>query len=292
VNYAHAGSSQIVFDDVPQPDGTTGRALLNAGANPPDGVVVTYVLPDNVSGAVTLAFLEADGTEIRIFTSDEQDDPPRVPAKPGVNRFVWNLRYPGPTKITATDLAPGHRDGPLVMPGTYTVRLASGGFSAAQTFEVLPDPRIQTSTEDLTAQRDFQREIVGYWSRVNELVNAVDAALAQIGPWKSRTDEVKVIAAFAALDRELLAIRPLLIDVYRKGAQLYPTGIHEKLNALLDSTDAADYAPPRQARDVVAQLAEQIAGLEERFRGLETTLVADLNRVIEEAGLRPVGVRG
>ncbi len=171
VNYAHSGSSQILYDADPQPDGTTSRKLLTAGANPPSGVVVTYVLPEGVSGKVSLAFLDADGMEIRNFTNDAEADPPRVPTNPGVNRFVWNLRYPGPTKITATDLEPGHRDGPLVMPGTYVVRLTSGGFSAAQTFEVLPDPRIQTSTEDLTAQRDFQREIVGYWSRVNELVN-------------------------------------------------------------------------------------------------------------------------
>jgi len=288
VNYGHAGPSQILCDIVPQPDGTSGRFMLDAGTNPPDGVVVHYSLPGS-TGAARLTFLDVDGTEIRTFTSDEKEDPPRVPAAPGVNRFTWNLRYPGATKITATDLQPGHRDGPQVMPGTYTVRLTVDGVSTERTFDVLPDPRIQTSTEDLVAQRDFQREIVARLSQSNELVNTVDGLLAQIAPWTTRSDDPGVVAAVAAARDELQAIRPLLIDVYRKGAQLYPTGVHEKLVALLDSTDEADYAPPRQAREVFAVLSEQIDGLAARVAGLDEGKIGALNAAISAAGVRTLG---
>ena len=52
VNYAHAGTSQLLFDPVEEPDGTTGGQALTAGANPPEGVVVQYYLRDQPDGEV------------------------------------------------------------------------------------------------------------------------------------------------------------------------------------------------------------------------------------------------
>ena len=40
--------------------------------------------------------------------------------------------------------------------------------------------------------------------------------------------------SLADLDKQLGAIRAKLIDVNMKQAQLWPSGLHEKLNALLD----------------------------------------------------------
>ena len=92
----------------------------------------------------------------------------------GVNRFVWDLRYPAPrtlpygyygnlleyTEYTLADHAvPGDTprqqpQGPLVVPGKYTVELQYAGKTLQQPLTVELDPRVHASQEDLVDQRD------------------------------------------------------------------------------------------------------------------------------------------
>jgi photosystem II stability/assembly factor-like uncharacterized protein len=282
VNYAHAGTSQLMFDPIPKLDGTTRGQALTAGANPPEGVVVQYYLRDRPEGVVTLAFLDEAGNEIRFYTSDAAADPPRVPAAAGMNRFVWNLRYPGATKVTGADLEPWHRhDGPMVVPGAYQVRLTVDDQSQTQALEVLPDPRITASPQDLAAQRDLLLDIRDSLSQTNEAINALDAVLAQVALWARRTADPAVGAAAGAVTSDLGAIRAKLIDVNMKQPQLWPSGLHEKFNALLDSIDGADYAPPRQARDVYAELRGQLDELIGRLRTIDETKVSQLGAKVQ-----------
>ncbi|MEA2530057.1 MAG: hypothetical protein QOG89_1701 [Thermomicrobiales bacterium] len=289
VNYGHADTSITLHDVVERPDGTTGAKLLTAGANPPDGVVVHYYLREKPAGEVTLTFLDGEEEIRRYSSADEQA--PRPPVSPGVNRFVWNLRYPGATKATGEDLQTWDRtDGPLVVPGTYQVRLTVDGETQTREFEVQPDPRIETSAEDLVAQRDMMLQIRDSLSRTNETLNAIDGLLAQVAVWEKRTDDPAIRDAAAAITATVRELRPKLIDVNMKQSQLWPSGLHEKLNALFDSVDGADYAPPRQAREVFAAYTAQLDEIVARLEEIDRTEVAALNQAIQAAGLPTVGL--
>lgn len=76
-----------------------------------------------------------------------------------------------------------------------------------------------------------------------------------------------------------------LIDVNMKGSQLYPSGLHEKFNAMLDSVDGSDYAPPKQARDVETMLTQQLEQLK-RTLCLEEGSIADFCQEIATTGLQ------
>ncbi|HMM43291.1 MAG TPA: hypothetical protein PKA95_15470 [Thermomicrobiales bacterium] len=80
-----------------------------------------------------------------------------------------------------------------------------------------------------------------------------------------------------------------MIDVNIHQSQLWPSGIHEKLGALLDSVDGADYAPPQQAREVFAELNEQLDAARARLEEVEGAEVRALNDAIAAAGLPVVG---
>ena len=68
-------------------------------------------------------------------------------------------------------------------------------------------------------------------------------------------------------------------------SQLYPSGLHEKFNALMDSVDSADYAPPRQAREVFQMLCAQLDGYEEAVKTELGAKVAAFNAAIAARGL-------
>ena len=210
---------------------------------------------------------------------------------PGVNRFVWNMRYPGVEIPKAEDLGTWERpDGAMVLPGRYQVRLAAGDDTQEAAFELLLDPRITTSREDLAAQRDLLLKITDALGRTNRTIDQVDAMRAQVLLWQSRTGDEAVQAAAAPVLEELLAIRGQLIDVNIKGSQLWPSGLHEKFNALIDSVDRADYAPPQQAQGVYDQLSGQLDGLIEQLQQLSASGASTLNDAIRKADLPNVGL--
>jgi hypothetical protein len=79
-------------------------------------------------------------------------------ATAGMHRWVWDLRATAPmaTHYEYPISAVPHRtplepQGPLVVPGTYTVRLTVDGHSESAPLTVKMDPRVHTSMADLEA---------------------------------------------------------------------------------------------------------------------------------------------
>src|SRR5207244_5987891 len=162
-------------------DPRTGEKIdhyLDAAKNPPTGAIVDYFLASKPEGDISLGFLRADGTEVRTFSSRNPEEEakteeekqaakkhkePRIPKEEGLNRFVWNLRYPDATKIedddVANDLVEGGISGPSVPPGTYKVRLEVGEQKFEQEFEVRKDPRVAATDADLRAQFDLLKQV-------------------------------------------------------------------------------------------------------------------------------------
>ena len=184
VAYRLAGSMGYAYRQIESPTGEKQERPLDAGENPPNGVIVHYWLKEAPAGDITLAFLDADGREIRSFTSrrrdaarepatadaspgagggeeprQEQDasvgapdDEPRLTKSAGANRFVWNLRAPDAARLPDNKGRGGTAEmlaGPRMPPGSYQVRLTVGGRTLTQPFEIVKDPRVQATDEDL-----------------------------------------------------------------------------------------------------------------------------------------------
>jgi hypothetical protein len=147
-----------------------------AGENPPNGAIVDYDLPRDAHGPVLLEVMDGEGKIVRLYGSEDpmaptaeelrnglippmwsQSEGP-LPTSAGMHRWVWDLRATPPT-VTSHEYpiaAVPHRtplepQGPLVAPGTYTVRLTAGGHSESAPLVVKMDPRVQTSVDDLKA---------------------------------------------------------------------------------------------------------------------------------------------
>ena len=114
VAYRLAGSVGYAFREVKAPTGEKKERLLDAGENPPNGVVVHYWLKEAPQGDLTLAFLDANGGEIRSFTSrrsapgpagaassEARARPPRSP-RTGSGAAAGGGEEPGPTESSKT----------------------------------------------------------------------------------------------------------------------------------------------------------------------------------------------
>jgi photosystem II stability/assembly factor-like uncharacterized protein len=175
-------------------DGNLGQAVWS-GPNPPAGAIFNYFLKSD--GDVTFTVSDKSGKVIRTIRN--------APRTAGLNRFVWDLRYDGPTgtpggrggRANAQPAAPaapgapedaptggrfgrGGNAGPLVVPGEYTVTLRSGGQELKKTVTVDMDPRVPVAAGDLDAQLEASLALRDLTSRANALVDRANSLIAQL----------------------------------------------------------------------------------------------------------------
>jgi len=280
-----------------------------AGENPFPGVAVTYSFKQKPSGPVTLTFFDSAGAELRTFATDtakpragEQDSAfyapgdSMVPARPGSNRFVWNLRRRNASKVKDVVIDAGMVEGPVVVPGRYAVRLSADGQNVTQQFTVTADPRVAVTPADLLAQYALALQIQ---MRIDTLAAAVgrieqdEAQLKSWGEWsKGQPYATRVGAAADPLHVRLEAVRDALTEVHShedESTLAYPIRIYNKLLTLNAMVQSADAAPTRQERDVFQDLAAALDGELATLRALETGELAAFNRLIHELNIPPVG---
>lgn len=156
-------------------------AEIPLGTNPPTGALLEYYLPKTAK-QIELRILAADGTLVRQFSSADQpeDLPSRqyfsdlyrrprggLPLTAGAHRWVWNLRHPRPLALDydftiaavagiETERLP---QGPLALPGNYTVELIVDGRKQSAPLSVQLDPRLSLSEAELQQILAFNQQI-------------------------------------------------------------------------------------------------------------------------------------
>ncbi|HKU96055.1 MAG TPA: hypothetical protein VJR58_12300 [Vineibacter sp.] len=289
---------------VERPDGTKVREHLDVGENPPQGAIVWYWLAEDAAGPVVLTFREAGGRKIAAFASDDKDAPAarRPGTKAGLNRFVWDFRYPGPEKLDPA-LAPPrlkplvpepeNPSGPAAVPGTYGVELSVDGKSQQATFSVVKDPRLGTTTADYAAQFDLHRALMASLSKLNTTVNRLRRARRQIEAAAGRAGKTQRTAKTraAAIIRRLSAIERVLVDPERKSARdilRNPAGLNDTLLDMVAMATTADAAPTSQTRAVSRDVMDKVDAQIAKFDALVKGDIAQFNAALAKVRVEHV----
>jgi photosystem II stability/assembly factor-like uncharacterized protein len=284
--------------------GHTNRRRYAIAENPPAGAVIDYYLKGEPKEPAKLEFLDGQGNVIRSFTSEEKktEAPPEegerdqpeehIPAKAGMNRFVWDLRYSQPAKIPAAIYDEGEPLGPLVVPGTYQARLTVAGKSAVTPIEVKLDPRVKTSAHDLLEQFQFMLKLRDRQDEMNKAILAIRDLRTQLQSlekrFEKRDDAKRVVEQGAALRKKISAIEEELIQVNSKASEdelNYPTKLNSEFGYLQNAVDSADASPTEAERAVFAQLDQQLESQLVSWRAVLAQDVPALNDAMRQASL-------
>ncbi len=294
--------------------GLTKRTFFDAGKSAPNGAIIYYTLirqPDEKI-EISLTFLDSEGAVIKRFSpkppeiasdkqdgkkdNDAKDKGPWLPARKGVNRFVWDLRYANAHKVPG-DKTVGDADlkGPLVVPGTYQVQLKAGDQVVSESFEALKDPRVSTSQADLETQRDLLLRIRDKLSEAHNTVNAIRDVRQQIEGWehrlKNRNDErgQPVSKVATALKEKLHTVEDKLIvrdeDYSEAKVYDYPARLNKKLAGLVSVVSSADTLPTKQSLAVFELVATQIDEQVTRWQKILETDVVAFNDLVREVAI-------
>ncbi|MEO6877754.1 MAG: hypothetical protein ABI205_04690, partial [Gemmatimonadaceae bacterium] len=151
--------------------------------NPPTGMPLDYWLANAPQGDITLDVLDASGALVRHMTSAAQAPVPEaarppepnfwiappfaLPKHAGENRTNWNLRYDSPMALAHSyeinanpGLTPPSPQGPVALPGAYTLKLTVNGTSYTQPVTITSDPRSPATLVALRTQHALQMKLV------------------------------------------------------------------------------------------------------------------------------------
>jgi hypothetical protein len=225
--------------------------------------------------------------------------PSEIATEAGINRFVWDLRYEGAPRIPNSPLWGGSTEGPIAVPGQYQVRLTVDGKSQTQSFNIVPDPRLKLTADDLKKQFDLMESILGKVTQVHDAVRQIRDIRAQMTALNKRLKEEKnpnakaVADAGSALDKKMTVVEEALIQTKAKSGQdvlNYPIRLNNLLVALGGVVSSADAAPTKQDYEMFAELSQQA---DEQLAKWDEIVKMDLvayNRLAQEKTIPLVGL--
>ncbi|MGB9429770.1 MAG: glycosyl hydrolase [Gammaproteobacteria bacterium] len=200
-NSAYLFTPQLTWMTVSYGSRHFGEPSPAIGENHQFGTSVFFHLPADYNGTTpaTLEFTTAAGAMVNSYhlhpqkkgEKGEKGEEKATVVSAGMNRFQWDLRYPGSSKINgfysppeATNGYDPDRPGPEIVPGTYYAILHYGNQTQRTSFDVTQDPRLTTTQSELQARQKLLFEIQ---STLNELNASVNQALVYQGKLERAT---------------------------------------------------------------------------------------------------------
>jgi hypothetical protein len=311
VSYRRAGGLMYSYRLVDTPTGEKKERLLDAGENPPEGVIVHYYLKAEPRDDVTLTFMDADGNVIRTFSSKEKEPEkkpnsaastaivpssvePRLTKHADANRFVWNLRYPDATKLPDSTAGRGAEipvAGPQVPPGTYQVKLTVGKHEQTQSFKIVKDPRATASDDELREQFAWYMQTHKKLSATHDAIIQLRDVRTQVDGLASRIDTPSVKAAAQKLNETLTAIENELVQVKADDPRSFPSRLNLRLAGLLGFIEWSDTEPTTQIRELYESLAQRIDAQLEKLNQCLAEEVNTFNELCNQEAVMAVKVK-
>ena len=282
------------------------------GQNPPYGADLTYYLKSAPAGDVKVTILDAKGETVRSLTGTKEA---------GINRIWWDLRYEAPTEVKLRTSPPGKPwvvrfgpdgsrplvnwsgkpAGPLVLPGTYTVRLSVGGKEFTEKLTVKKDPNSAGTEADVQAQFRRSIELRDNLETVATTINEIEWMRRQIEELKASLqggkDTAAVIKAAEEVEKKVLDVEVNFYDLNLTGQSedsfRAPMRLYEKLSGLADDVGnaSADFQPTAAMIEVHELYKKQLASYRSQYESLLGKEVAAFNNLLRERNIQAIGPR-
>ncbi|MGD9906713.1 MAG: glycosyl hydrolase [Vicinamibacterales bacterium] len=260
---------------------------------------------------VTVEILDAGGAVVRTFTRTAEDEaadekkpaaapggfggPPQLPpsTKAGMNRFSWNLRYPGSTTFPGMIIWSGNpANGPFAVPGAYQVRVTAHGETRTVPLTVEQHPLwTEVPVADLQRQFDLAIQIRDRTSDANEAVIRIRDLKAQVQSRVETAKNNRLKELGDVVTRQLSTVEEAIYQVRNRSGQdplNFPIKINNRLAALRRSVETGDARPTDAAHEIFALLAADLRAQEDALAEIQRTYLANFNRAAVGMKLAPV----
>jgi hypothetical protein len=260
----------------------------------------------------TIEITDAQGKLVRKLSNleeNKQEQPPEwpdqekpanlLPADAGMNRFAWDFRSDGPTQIPGVFYVGDPPRGPLVLPGTYQVKLTVRGKSQSVPLNVNIDPRLerQVNTADLQTQIELAYKVkadIDALHRATNQIRGLRTNLQTLEKWTAAgSPNSEVIAAAKSLDQKMTPVEEKMINVKIKSTEdnlRYPNMLNEQYASFNDLIQSVDQTPTAQQLLVYDELHTRLSAQLAQWQQIQTTDVPALNDLMRKNGVPTLSV--
>ncbi len=278
------------------------------GVNPANGVVIYYRLPKLPdSTTVTLEITDAQGVNVRSFSSAKTDftrwdgGPPAEPslsANEGLNRFVWDMRYPTMPGVPGVYIEGNYR-GHKAVPGRYRLTVTAGTTVLNTDAEILANPLYTTTSAEYSEYHAFMQGMEETVRTMHERVNSLESKRSQIAalleelPEEDRYAAVRQVADSLAgrmktWDGEMVQRRSKAYD----DVENFPNGFTADYLYLVNQTESDLPRVGQPSVELRAEMDAEWAALRARADVMLNQELPALNRMLWDLGLGAIWLPG
>lgn len=283
-------------------DGFTGTDPFQ-GQNPANGMVIYYHLPETFADTteLILEILDTQGQLVRKLSSKSNPDfqyydggpgpDPKISARKGVNRFVWNLRYPTVPGIPTAYIESSY-SGHKAIPGTYTLRLSGGGVTAEAKGEIQDIPGYNLTPADYQAYHAWMSQLEAEVTTMHTMVNTAKTYQDQLKDLVSRLDKKaeykdlktaaeKLIKEIQAWDESMIQRKSTAYD----DVENFPNKFTANFMYMMNHGESSIPKINEGTKARYAELMEQWKPLQTEGKRLIETAVPAFNKLASEKGV-------
>jgi photosystem II stability/assembly factor-like uncharacterized protein len=273
--------------------GGRGATSKTQGTNHPGGVGIYFNINSfSKKDTVSMSFYDANKKLIQTFSNhpNTKKKEKKISIKKGSNVFYWDMMYPAATKVKGMILWWASLNGPMALPGDYTVRLTANKTTVEKPFTILKNPVSETTLEDMKLQFDFINDINSKVSEIHKALINVKKIKSQVKTLKSSIkdkEKHKDLIAFANdLVKKITTIETTLYQTKSKSAQdplNFPIRLNNKLAHLNSLTRMGSYRPTDQAIAFKNEITKEIDAELSKLYVLFNNEVKQLNQKVKDS---------
>lgn len=277
--------------------GSPGRGTpRNAGKNHHNGVEVFFNIDDKIldeNTSVTLEFLDNEKKLIKKY--DNQSDENALDINGEKNSFVWNMRYDDAKGFDGLIMWAASLRGPIASPGQYYVKLTVNEKSEEQSFNILKDPRSNSTDEDLREQFDFLLSVRDKVSDIHQTIIDIRSSRSQLIDLKS-----KISGKYPDMENSISDVISRITLIEEKLYQTknrsgqdplnFPIRLNNKLAHLTSVASVGNFKPTDQMYNVRDELIGLIDKELKMWEDIKENDLVKLNSTILENNIQLITI--
>ena len=259
-----------------------GDEFFKGTSRPRDAMITYYQKGRHIYGDLKIEIFDQQGKLLDSIGGSKHR---------GVNRAMWPLRLDPPIVPPAASAAFEAAQGPLVLPGTYTVKMTKGDQTYTTKLNVVTDPRANYTMEDRKAQFDLTMKLSDMLSHMSWVVDAI------IGVRDGATQRAAKVPANIALHKQLTdlaessdQIRSEIVATKEGGAITGEERLREYVTKVYGDVNGFNGRPTDAQVARANVLARELEDVIQKFQKLTAARLPGINAELEKQKLSPIAV--
>jgi hypothetical protein len=249
-------------------------------SRPTDALITYYQRSRHIYGDMKIEVFDQQGKLLDTISGSKHR---------GLNRATWSMRLKSPTIPPAASAAFGAIEGPLVVPGTYTVKMTKGDEVYTTELKVVEDPRTKYTMAERQAQFDLTMKLYNLLAHMSWAVDSIigirDAATQRAGTLPANDPLRQRLTQLAASADK---IRSEIVATKEGGAITGEERLREFLTTVYGDVNGYNGPPTAAQVERTEVLGRELEDVIKKVRDQLVGQLPALNSALEQKKLEPI----